>query len=132
LAVILERQIASQFAPAAGAISSGVQPTNAERLQFAGPVATAFGHTFWWAVAITLIAFIPSLFLSRRPAQAQLPPPPPQKLDGLKENEEENQGGKAPSDDLGGASGSAVIAGARRHRQPRHTRTKPVTPPVEG
>ena len=26
-------------------------------------VATAFAHTFWWAVAIILIAFIPTLFL---------------------------------------------------------------------
>ena len=26
-------------------------------------VAKAFAHTFWWAVAIILIAFIPTLFL---------------------------------------------------------------------
>ena len=31
-------------------------------------LATAFGHTFWWAVAFTALAFVPALFLpSHRP-----------------------------------------------------------------
>jgi EmrB/QacA subfamily drug resistance transporter len=32
-------------------------------------LATAFGHTFWWAVAFTALALVPALFLpARRPA----------------------------------------------------------------
>ena len=31
-------------------------------------LATAFGHTFWWAVVFTALAYVPALFLpARRP-----------------------------------------------------------------
>ena len=53
LAVILQRHAASQAA--------------------AGPagLATAFGHTFWWTVGFSALAFIPALFLpAERPQQA--------------------------------------------------------------
>jgi EmrB/QacA subfamily drug resistance transporter len=36
-----------------------------------GPIADAFGHTFAWPVALTLLAFIPAAFLPRRPAAGQ-------------------------------------------------------------
>ena len=42
--------------------------------QVADKVATAFAHTFWWAVGTILIAFIPTLFL---PSKAAAPPGPP-------------------------------------------------------
>jgi EmrB/QacA subfamily drug resistance transporter len=32
--------------------------------QGAGPVATAFGHAYWWAMAITAVALVPALVLA--------------------------------------------------------------------
>jgi hypothetical protein len=40
-------------------------------LRAGGPVAPAFGHTFAWPVALTLLAFLPAAFLPRRPAATQ-------------------------------------------------------------
>jgi hypothetical protein len=37
----------------------------------ADKVATAFGNTFWWAVATILLAFIPTLFLPSHAAKAR-------------------------------------------------------------
>jgi EmrB/QacA subfamily drug resistance transporter len=82
LAVVLERQIVSELGPAAakaggsaGVISSAVKLPP----QVADPVATAFAHTFWWAVGGILVAFIPSLFLPNHaaaptPAHAEVGP----------------------------------------------------------
>jgi hypothetical protein len=47
-------------------------------LQLTGPrtsagVAAAFGHTFWWAIAFTVLGALPALLL-RRPAPAQAVP----------------------------------------------------------
>ena len=39
-----------------------------------GPVAPAFGDTFAWPVALTLLAFLPAAFLPRRPAAARSRP----------------------------------------------------------
>ena len=40
-------------------------------------LATAFGHTFWWAVGFTALALVPALFLPARrpirPAEETLP-----------------------------------------------------------
>ena len=59
LAVILQHQAASH---AAGGNAG---------------LATAFGHTFWWAVAFTALALVPALFLPARrplgPAEETLP-----------------------------------------------------------
>jgi hypothetical protein len=41
-------------------------------LHAGGTVASAFGHTFVWPVALTLLAFIPAAFLPRRPAAAKI------------------------------------------------------------
>ena len=40
-------------------------------LRAEGTVAPAFGHTFAWPVALTLLAFLPAAFLPRRPAAAK-------------------------------------------------------------
>ena len=72
-AVVLERQIVANLGPAAakaggsaGVISSTVKLPP----RVADSVATAFAHTFWWAIATILLAFIPTLFLTdRAPAQ---------------------------------------------------------------
>jgi EmrB/QacA subfamily drug resistance transporter len=52
LAVILQHQEASRPAGAAG-------------------LSSAFGATFWWAVAFTALALVPALFLPRRRPQVQ-------------------------------------------------------------
>jgi hypothetical protein len=36
-----------------------------EREQVSGPLATAFGHTFMWAVALALLAIVPAVALLR-------------------------------------------------------------------
>ena len=41
----------------------------------ADPVAAAFAHTFWWAVATILLAFIPTLFLPNHAQQGRRPVP---------------------------------------------------------
>jgi len=71
-AVILQREILEKthaHSNSDGALLSQtvkLPPAIAER------VAAAFAHTFWWAVAIILIAFIPTLFLPSHGAnQAQ-------------------------------------------------------------
>jgi EmrB/QacA subfamily drug resistance transporter len=52
LAVILQQQLAGHAADPSG-------------------LATAFGHTFWWAVGLTALAFVPALLLPRtRPSPA--------------------------------------------------------------
>jgi MFS family permease len=51
LAVVLRRQITDQTAGAGHA-----DP---------GSLATAYGHTFWWALALTAVALVPTLLLPR-------------------------------------------------------------------
>jgi hypothetical protein len=60
-AVVLERQIIAR----AGAHAASAVTTNSAKLppRAAALVAEAFAHTFWWAVATILLAFIPTLFL---------------------------------------------------------------------
>ena len=69
-AVILERQIIAQSSHG----GHGTQ-LNSYTVKFppavADKVATAFGNTFWWAVATILLAFIPTLFLPSHAAKAR-------------------------------------------------------------
>jgi hypothetical protein len=44
--------------------------------EVADKVAAAFAHTFWWAVATILIAFVPTLFLPHRAAKVTPPEAP--------------------------------------------------------
>jgi EmrB/QacA subfamily drug resistance transporter len=65
LAVILEQQTAAATGSAAGG-SAGLQPVSSSaREQLAGPLATAFGHTFLWAAAMTAVAIVPAALLAR-------------------------------------------------------------------
>jgi predicted MFS family arabinose efflux permease len=74
LAVVLSDQARATLG--SGAASSGgvlqtLSPT--VRAHVAGPLATAFGSTFWWALGATLIALIPASVLAitqRRQRQA--------------------------------------------------------------
>ena len=71
-AVILQRQILEQTH--AHSNSDAALLSQAVKLPqtIAEEVAKAFAHTFWWAVAVILLAFIPALFLPSHGAnQAQ-------------------------------------------------------------
>jgi EmrB/QacA subfamily drug resistance transporter len=65
LAVVLSDQ--ARAAPGSGAANSGglLQTLSpATRARVAGPLATAFGNTFWWALGATLIALLPASILA--------------------------------------------------------------------
>ncbi len=85
LAVVLQRQLADQVPVAAGATATpgggeaaaqSLPPAARERL--ADPIATAFGHTYWWSVALVALAIIPALVMwreqSRTRARAEFGP----------------------------------------------------------
>jgi len=129
LAVILERQISSRFAGAANSITTGAGSfSSTMRSDVAGPLATAFGHTFWWAAGMAVIAFIPSVFLSRRSATeiaaaavaaaAAAPATAPPTA-----TPEMQPAAAAPSGQDDDASST------RRHRQPRTRRAGQAAPP---
>ena len=63
LAVVLTDQARAALGSAAG--SGGVLQTLSPtvRVRVAGPLASAFGHTFWWALGATLVALIPASVL---------------------------------------------------------------------
>ena len=74
LAVVLEDQIRAT-APRA-LIGGSVEPLpKATLAHFAAPLAQAFSHTFWWAVALTAAAVVPAIVLAvkapRRPLRAR-------------------------------------------------------------
>jgi MFS family permease len=62
-AVILQRQILENTHAHSTSDGSLLSQTVKLPPAIAEQVARAFAHTFWWAVAIILIAFIPTLFL---------------------------------------------------------------------
>ena len=67
--VILERQIVANLGPVAGKAGGSaavISSTVTLPPQVADPVAAAFAHTFWSAIATILLAFIPTLFLTDR------------------------------------------------------------------
>jgi EmrB/QacA subfamily drug resistance transporter len=71
-AVVLQRQILEQTHSHSS--NDGALLTGTVKLPrpVADEVARAFAHTFWWAVATILIAFVPTLFLpSRHTMKAQ-------------------------------------------------------------
>ena len=70
LTVVLERRIVANVPGATGDLGA---LGGADAAQVAEPLSTAFGQTFWWAVALTALALIPAWFLPRRPA-VQKPP----------------------------------------------------------
>ena len=65
LAVVLQRQLVGAI-PGGGrgprATSSPRAPAARQRL--AEPLATAFAHTYWWALALTAVAFVPATVLA--------------------------------------------------------------------
>jgi len=67
VAVVLEHQISVQVHGLSGGLSSASTASSAQRIAIAPPLATAFGNTFWWAVALSAVALVPALLLPRRP-----------------------------------------------------------------
>jgi EmrB/QacA subfamily drug resistance transporter len=124
LAVVLERQISARFPSAANSITTGASSfTRSVRNEIAGPLATAFGHTFWWAAAMALIAFIPSIFLSRRSASE------------IAATAVAAAAKAAPADTPPPAAAAAFVSNdddafaPRRHRQPRPRKAERGAPP---
>jgi EmrB/QacA subfamily drug resistance transporter len=61
LAVVLSDQARAALGPGAAGSGGPIQTlSHAVRAHVATPLATAFGNTFWWALAATLIALIPA------------------------------------------------------------------------
>ncbi|MGA2306955.1 MAG: DHA2 family efflux MFS transporter permease subunit [Acidimicrobiales bacterium] len=71
-AVILQRQILENTHARSSSDGALLSQTVKLPPAIAEKVAAAFAHTFWWAVAIILLAFVPTLFLPSHGAhQAQ-------------------------------------------------------------
>jgi MFS family permease len=65
LAVVLQQQIKAQLPHAPGIGAGTIEPVPAAvRERIAVPLAHAFNHTFWWAVALTAIGIIPGVVLA--------------------------------------------------------------------
>ncbi len=86
MSVLLANNLTDQLGGSSGgggglAAIQHVTPQMMEKI--AGPMATAFRHTYWWAVALLAVAFLPALFLPRHtpedlpdaPTQAEAPIP---------------------------------------------------------
>jgi MFS family permease len=63
LAVVLQGQIADELGGAGGSGTLERVP-DAVRARVAEPLADAFAATFWWAVAMSLIALVPAVILA--------------------------------------------------------------------
>ena len=142
LAVILERQISAQVPGAGSSLTTGgASIPSALRRHLAGQIATAFGHTFWWAVGVAVLALIPALFLSRQPVEALVitsAPAEPNSPVAVTQPVAPSVTGPAdePMEELAhsGPTAETVRAGApvtHRHRQRRASPLRRVTPPKE-
>jgi EmrB/QacA subfamily drug resistance transporter len=64
LAVILQHEAATALARRGTPTGGLLTPfPNAERVRISGPVAHAFGHTFFWALVIALVTIVPAAVL---------------------------------------------------------------------
>jgi EmrB/QacA subfamily drug resistance transporter len=63
LSIVLANQIAAAIPGAAGGLDAASNVTAAQRTQIAAPLAQAFDHTFWWAVALIAVSILPALAL---------------------------------------------------------------------
>jgi EmrB/QacA subfamily drug resistance transporter len=75
LAVVLQREIASQVGAAgAGGAIHGLSAR--ARDVVAGPIATAFAHTYWYSLGLTAIAVVPAIALARAQRRTAASGPP--------------------------------------------------------
>ncbi len=72
LSVVLASALSARLGGSGHAgIGAAAHVSSAVRAHIAGPMAAAFGHTFWWAVAMLGVALLGSLLLpKRKPALA--------------------------------------------------------------
>ena len=66
------QQVGASFGTAVLAVILQHQ-TTAHAAAGAAGLATAFAHTFWWAVAFTAVAFLPALLMPTASARALQP-----------------------------------------------------------
>jgi EmrB/QacA subfamily drug resistance transporter len=79
LAVVLQHEIAGTLPRATGGGEGALRRLPEDvRARIAEPLAGAFGRTFWWAVAMSVVALVPALILMRTTRRAPTQPPPPQ------------------------------------------------------
>jgi MFS family permease len=85
LTVLLQNRITSEIAAAQAGAGAGVPSslpsggdglsgrplTQAARERLAEPLAAAFAHTYWWALAMTALAFVPAALLARVESRAR-------------------------------------------------------------
>ena len=71
VAVVLEHQISVQVHGLSGGLAAATTAPAAAVAKVAQPLATAFGNTFWWVMALTIVALAPALLLARTPAVAR-------------------------------------------------------------
>jgi EmrB/QacA subfamily drug resistance transporter len=75
LAVVLEGQLRHSVPNASSFATGALQPLpESVRVRVAEPIAHAFTHTFWWAVALTAVAVLPAVvlaFTARGPKSAR-------------------------------------------------------------
>jgi MFS family permease len=77
LAVVLEGRIKRELPRSPGIAGGALEPLPAHiRERIAAPLAHAFAHTFWWAVALTAIGIVPGLVLLFK-ARIKAPAPRP-------------------------------------------------------
>jgi EmrB/QacA subfamily drug resistance transporter len=83
MSVLLANNLSDKLGPAAGgggmAEAAKIPPQVMKKI--AGPMADAFQNTYWWAVALMVLAFVPAALLLRAkraaasPGEAVAPPP---------------------------------------------------------
>jgi len=66
VAVVLEHQISVQVRGLTGGLSAVSTGSIADRVRIAQPLASAFGATFWWTLAMTAVALVPAVLLRGR------------------------------------------------------------------
>ena len=66
VAVVLEHQIAVRVTGVTGGLSAISTGSVVQRVRIAQPLASAFGATFWWTLAMTVVALVPALLLRGR------------------------------------------------------------------
>src|SRR4051812_44025696 len=64
LAVVLQRQLVGAIPGGSGGLGDAQSAPGATRERLADPLATAFAHTYWWALALTAVAFVPATVLA--------------------------------------------------------------------
>ncbi|MFI0445856.1 DHA2 family efflux MFS transporter permease subunit [Actinomadura sp. 6N118] len=79
IAVLLANQLSDKLGGSGGGeIGSGEKPPPEVLAKIAPPMADAYQHTFWWAAALLLLAFLPALLLPRKkPATPAVDAPMP-------------------------------------------------------